>query len=86
MHFTCYWRIPLEGTPETSDRVELLDLHDVNNKHVNFVNSEITAEKASDVGNCKLGLLGCCQNFPALIPALISEDVHNQCSKWTQDT
>lgn len=29
----CYWRIPLEGTPEKSDFTELTDLRYVNNKH-----------------------------------------------------
>ncbi len=83
MYFAYYWRIPLEGTPQNSDRVELLDLHDVNNKHGNtqrgycLINFEITAEKVSDMGNCRL--LACCQN-------LISEDVHNQRFKQTQDT
>ena len=33
MYYACYWRIPLEGTPEKSHRIELLDLHDVNIKH-----------------------------------------------------
>ncbi len=53
MYFVCYQRIPLKGTPESSDRIELPDLHDVNDKHGNswggyyFVNFEITAEKAT---------------------------------------
>ena len=33
MYYTCYWRSPREGTPENSDRIKLLDLRDLNNKH-----------------------------------------------------
>ncbi len=125
MYLACYWRIPQEGTAEKSDRIELLDLHDINNKHGDsgggyyFVNFEITAEKVTDAGNCGLGLVACHRNFPPSLSllmclqtpdrvtspycpftaltvnvrntscghvALISEDVHNQCSKGMHDT
>lgn len=48
-HYACYWRIPLEGTPENSDH-----LHDVKDQHHGaprgqycWVHTEITAEEAT---------------------------------------
>ncbi len=80
IYLYCYWRIPLEGTPENVDGIELPDLHDVNNKHGNtpggydFVSFEITVENATDADNCRLGLLAYCQNFVIVVAADVPTD------------
>lgn len=33
MYYMCCWRLPLEGTREPSDLIELLDLHYANDRH-----------------------------------------------------